>query len=301
MPANTRDIKRRLRSISSTKQITKAMELVAAAKMRRAVQAVQSSRSYANLAWMTVQNLAQRTDRRLHALLRRNKSIRRKAILLITSNRGLCGGFNQQITKLAIEKYQATVKAGIPVDFIVMGRRGRDVLLRQGLPIVAEFEKQDVVSNTSEIFPVARLLIDDFKAEKYDRVWIAYTDFKSALKQEAVMRQLLPIEKRKAVIDVAEPNSQEANEDEMGEYLFEPSPDEVLGLMLQSIVEIQIYQAVLESNASEHSARMMAMRNASDNAEEYMSDLQLYYNQARQANITRDLAEISASRAVLES
>lgn len=301
MPANTRDIKRRLRSISSTRQITKAMELVAAAKMRRAVQAVQSSRSYASLAWTTVQNLAQRTDRRLHALLRRNKSIRRKAILLITSNRGLCGGFNQQVTKLAIEKYQATVKEGIPVDFIVMGRRGRDVLLRQGLPIVAEFEKQDVVSNAAEIFPVARLLIDDYKAEKYDRVWVAYTDFKSALKQEAVMRQLLPIEKRKAVIGSAGSGDEVDEGTAMGEYLFEPTPDEVLGLMLQSIVEMQIYQAVLESNASEHSARMMAMRNASDNAEEYMSDLQLFYNQARQANITRDLAEISASRAVLES
>jgi F-type H+-transporting ATPase subunit gamma len=301
MPANTRDIKRRLRSISSTKQITKAMELVAAAKMRRAVSQVHLSRDYAKLAWATVGNLAQRTDRRLHALLRRNDSIKRKAILLITSNRGLCGGFNLQVTKLAVEKYFATIKQGIDVDFIVLGRRGRDVLLRQGLPIVAEFVKQDVVANMGEVYPITRLLIDDFKAEKYDRVWVAYTDFKSSLKQESILRQLLPIEKDKAVADknvtMTDMDDFEAN----GEYLFEPSTDEVLGLMLQRIVEIQVYQAVLESNASEHSARMIAMRNASDNAEEYMSDLQLYYNQARQANITRDLAEISASRAVLES
>lgn len=304
MAVSTRDIKRRIRSITSTKQITKAMELVSAAKMRKAIKAVQATRPYASLAWETVLNLAEKTDREQYPLLKR-RPVKKEAVVLISSNRGLCGGFNQQTIRI-VSDYLAQRKneqAEAKLDLIVLGKRGRDAVLKLGHTIVAEFEKVDVVTELAAITPLSRLLIDDFAAEKYDRVMLVYTDFVSALKQLPRLRQLLPIEKQIEGLGAVAADQAKTAETkiEFSEYIFEPSAREVLQAILPRLVEIQIYQAVLESNASEHSARMMAMRNATENAEEYINDLVLTFNQARQAAITRDLAEISASRAVLTS
>lgn len=302
MAVSTRDIKRRIRSITSTKQITKAMELVSAAKMRKAIKAVQATRPYAGLAWETVLNLAAKTDRAQYPLLKQ-RPVKNEAIVLISSNRGLCGGFNQQVVRL-VSDYIRQRKIDQPeakMNLVVLGKRGRDAVFKLGHTIVAEFEKVDVVTDLAKITPLSRLLIDDFIAEKYDRVMMAYTDFVSALKQLPRMRQLLPIERQ--IDGLGEVSGDKENTAEtatdFSEYLFEPSPKEVLQAILPRLVEVQVYQAVLESNASEHSARMMAMRNANENAEEYITDLVLSFNQARQAGITRDLSEISASRAVL--
>ncbi|MFA5107076.1 MAG: ATP synthase F1 subunit gamma [Patescibacteria group bacterium] len=302
MAVSTRDIKRRIRSITSTKQITKAMELVSAAKMRKAIKAVQATRPYAALAWEMVLNLASKTDRERYPLLKR-RPVKNEAIVLISSNRGLCGGFNQQIVRI-VSDYIAQRKNERPdmhFHLIVLGKRGREAVLKLGYTIVAEFEKVDVVTELTAVTPLSRLLIDDFSAEKYDRVTLVYTDFVSALKQLPRLRQLLPIEKQIDGLGAVSADASIAAETKMdfSEYLFEPSPDDVLQTILPRLVEVQIYQAVLESNASEHSARMMAMRNATENAEDYINDLVLSFNQARQAAITRDLAEISASRAVL--
>jgi len=305
MPANTRDIKRRIRSITNTKQITKAMELVSAAKMRRATKAVQATRPYANLAWESVLNLAERTDRARHPLLHKRWPVKREAVVMISSNRGLCGGFNQQISKQVFE-YIAEKRAQDPkleVEIIVLGKRAGEAALKTGYKIVADFGKADVVTRVSEISPLSRLVIDDFQSRKYDRVMVAYTDYISSLKQVSQLRQILPIEKKiEGLGDVSKQDLETKTEPtglEFSEYLFEPSPDDVLRVMLPRLVEVQLYQAVLESNASEHAARMIAMRNATENAEEYIDDLVLSFNQARQASITRDLSEISASRAVL--
>ncbi len=304
MATNTRDIKRRIKSVTNTKQITKAMELVSASKMRRAINSVQASRAYANLAWETVLNLAERTDRNRHPLLRKRMLIKKEAIIVISSNRGLCGGFNQQISRLVSDYINGRKNQndGLSIDLITHGKRARESALKSGYKIMADFDKTDVISQVAEITSLSRLVIDDFRSEKYDRVLIAFTDFVSSLKQLPRLRQILPIEKQIEEFGVSEKKIKAARDQaeyEFFEYLFEPSPDVVLETMLPKLVEIQIYQAVLESNASEHSARMMAMRNASENAEEYINDLILTFNQARQASITRDLAEISASRAVL--
>lgn len=302
MAVSTREIKRRIRSITSTKQITKAMELVAAAKMRKAIKAVQATRPYSGLAWEMVLNLADRTDRSKYPLLTK-RPVKTEAIVLITSNRGLCAGFNQQVIRQVTEYIGQRRKeqAGIALELIVLGKRGRDTVLKLDYKIAAEFEKVDVVTDLAAITPLSRLLIDDFITGRYDRVMLAFTDFVSALKQLPRLRQLLPIEKQieglgAVSADKTEPKTEAAD---LSEYLFEPSPEAVLNAILPRLVEVQVYQAVLESNASEHSARMMAMRNATDNAEEYIDDLVLTFNRARQAAITRDLAEISASRAVL--
>lgn len=304
MPANTRDIKRRIRSVTSTKQITKAMELVAASKMRKAIKAVLATRPYSNLAWETVLNLASRTDRSQYVLLQ-ERPVKSEAIVLISSNRGLCGGFNQQIIRL-VSDYVTKRKLEQPevaLNLIVLGKRGREAVFKLGYQILAEFEKMDVVTDLSEITPLSYLIINDFSSGKYDRVMMAFTDFVSALKQIPRLRQVLPIgqkiEELGVVKDAGQSAPQPKFEADFSEYLFEPSPEEVLRVILPRLVEVQIYQAVLESNASEHSARMMAMRNATENADEFINDLTLSFNQARQASITRDLAEISASRAVL--
>lgn len=302
MPANTRDIKRRLRSIENTKQITKAMELVSAAKMRRAVQAVLASRRYAMVAWDTVLNLAEKTDRSHHRLLQRPTNIQREAVVIISTNRGLCGGFNQQLLRQCSEYIERAQTKGRTVDVIVLGKKGREAVLRSGWKMVAEFPKADVITQVHEVSPLARLVIDDFQSGAYDRIMVAYTDFVSSLRQVPKLRQLLPLERISGLGETAKSVVQSADDaHDFSEYLFEPTPDVVLELMLQSLVEVQVYQAMLESNASEHSARMLSMRNASDNADEYLDELTLSYNQARQGNITRDLAEISASRAALET
>ncbi|MDD5342315.1 MAG: ATP synthase F1 subunit gamma [Patescibacteria group bacterium] len=304
MPANTRDIKRRIRSVTSTKQITKAMELVAASKMRKAIKAVLATRPYSSLAWETVLNLASRTDRSQYVLLQ-ERPVKSEAIVLISSNRGLCGGFNQQIIRL-VSDYVTKRKLEQPevaLNLIVLGKRGREAVFKLGYQILAEFEKMDVVTDLSEITPLSYLIINDFSSGKYDRVMMAFTDFVSALKQIPRLRQVLPIgqkiEELGVVKDAGQSTPQPKFEADFSEYLFEPSPEEVLRVILPRLVEVQIYQAVLESNASEHSARMMAMRNATENADEFINDLTLSFNQARQASITRDLAEISASRTVL--
>ena len=197
MAVSTRDIKRRIRSITSTKQITKAMELVSAAKMRKAIKAVQATRPYAALAWEMVLNLASKTDRERYPLLK-SRPVKNEAIVLISSNRGLCGGFNQQIIR-TISEYITQRKNERPdtnFHLIVLGKRGREAVLKLGYTIVAEFEKVDVVTELAAITPMSRLLIDDFSGEKYDRVTLVYTDFVSALKQLPRLRQLLPIEKQ---------------------------------------------------------------------------------------------------------
>lgn len=301
MPISTRDIKRRIRSVTNTRQITKAMELVAAAKMRKAIKAVQATRPYANLAWELVQNLASRTQRERYPLLRQ-RPVKKEMIVLITSNRGLCGGFNQQIIRLVSDHLgqQTKQQAGIQPQLILLGKKGREAMIRLGNPVAAAFDKADVISELGEITGLSRLIIDDFSAGACDRVMLAYTDFVSALKQLPRLRQILPFEKRPEELGrVSRVKEIPQAETDFSEYLFEPSPEAVLEVILPRLVEVQIYQAVLESNASEHSARMLAMRNATENADEFISDLVLSFNQARQAGITRDLAEISASRAVL--
>lgn len=299
MPSATREIRRRIRSITSTRKVTKAMELVASAKMRRAVQAVLASRTYAQQAWEMITGLAERTHRELHPLLRRGRGSA-SAVVLITSNRGLVGGFNTQLLA-AVTAAFGQGSEGRP-NVVLLGRRGRPIVTKFGFPAAAEFEKQDLVTRVTQVRPLAKLIIDDFRAGRYDRIVLAYTDFVSTLVQRPRVRQLLPLERDPELGRVAGTGTEEADRvrPRAGrEYLFEPNADEVLEAILPRLVEMQLYQAVVESNASEHAARMVAMRNASDAAGDLIDDLTLTYNQARQAAITQDLAEISASRATL--
>lgn len=302
MALNTRLIKRRIKSISSTSQITKAMELVATSKMKRAQSAVLATRNYADSAWATVLDLANRTDPKLHPLLQKKEEIKKEVVLFITSNRGLCGAFNQQMIA-TLENYSNKRKGEnkeLAIEIIALGKKGRDAMLRRDYQIIADFPKSDIVTQITEISPISRLLIDDFLSGKYDRVMLAFADFVSTLKQTPEIRQLLPLQKVKGLGAVGQKEEKEEKDKYYYEYLFEPSPDEVLELFLPRLVEIQIFQAVLESNASEHAARMVAMKNASDNAADMLFDLTLSFNRARQAAITTEIADIAAGRLAIE-
>jgi len=303
--AITKDIKRRIKSITNTKKVTKAMEMVAAAKMRKAVNNVLASRNYATLAWDLVRNLAAKTESRYHPLLETKEEIRKIALVLITSNRGLCGGFNSQIVQRTVEYIKKQEAKERIIDLIILGKKGGDFTAKRGYNLIAQFEKLDITTNIVEIRPLAKLLIEDFIRGKYDRVVLAYTDFISTLAQKPRILELLPIieevrdkdfgEKR-PITDNQLPNKLTTS----FEYIFEPSPGEVLNELLPRLIEMQIYRAILESDASEHSARMVAMRNASDAASEMIDDLTLVFNKARQSSITAELADISGGRAALE-
>lgn len=310
MPSAGRDIQRRIRSVTSTKKITKAMELVASAKMRKASQAVVASRPYTDRAWEMLLNLARRTDSSRHALLAERPEVNKIGVILIASNRGLVGGFNAQLTTAVAKELRAMTGAKASAEVIMMGHKGRMIMTQYGLPIEAEFTKDDVVTNVLSIRPMAKLAIERFISGEYDRVVVGYMDFKSTLIQVPRVRQLLPLSTAGflsghiGVIDRGEEQAiaqAERAEAESFDYTFEPNPDAVLEHLLPRLVEMQIYRAVLETNASEQAARMVAMKSASDAAGDLIDDLTLTYNQARQAAITQDLSEISAGRAALES
>ncbi|MBP9694808.1 MAG: F0F1 ATP synthase subunit gamma [Candidatus Magasanikbacteria bacterium] len=364
MPANTKTIKRRIKSVKNTKKITKAMELVSAAKMRRAVEAVQNSRAYAQLAWELLAHLSEiRSTVKLPLLAVR--PVKKVLVVLMSSNRGLCGSFNSNIIKKTIRAIRenesrlqspgATATGGqanADVNIIALGKKGGEAVGKQGLVIDAIYNDLSDTPKLDDVKPVIKTVIESFTNGKVDKVLLAYTDFKSAINQIPTVRQLLPLkteELREAFlaagieqvdeikeinnasepvenvtesdVDFTEPSyltntkvmiTKKLNDttefirslkkkstDENEVYIFEPDRTNVLEMMLPRLVETQVYQAVLESSASEHSARMMAMRNASDAASEMIDDLNLNFNKARQAGITQEIAEIAGGAAAL--
>jgi F-type H+-transporting ATPase subunit gamma len=308
--ANTKEIVRRIKSVNSTKKITRAMEMVAAAKMRRAIEAVLKTRTYANLSWETVLNLSRGSSENdeLHPLLAKRKEIKKAAIILITSNRGLCGGFNTAVINKAHESVKLHKQ---PTDFIVIGKKGKSVYKYFGYNIVAEFPKADIISEVKEVLPISQMVVEDFKSGKYDKILVVYTDYVNVSKQIPRVRQLLPVdittqEEHLGVVGddprvgadkeyIEEKEKKHLSDSKfIYDYTFEPSPSEVLDEMIPRLIEVQLFQALLEANASEHSARMTAMHQATDAANDMVQELTLFYNKARQAAITAEIAEISA-------
>lgn len=301
MGVPTRAIKQRIRSVTNTKKITKAMELVAASKMRRATSAVTSTRPFSRLAWETVLAVGEKLDSSLHPLLTSKKGAKKNLYIIFTSDRGLCGGYNARILKECFKDMQE--RKG-EFDVVTIGKRAELAMKRAGIKTVASFI--DVTNNPTfkDIRPVAQMAIEEFKKGTYAKVIIGYTDFKSALSQKPTLLTLLPLSRSK--VDALGTTHGEAEEPrEAGtisklEYKFEPSPSLVLDAMLPRITETVVWQALLEASASEHSARMLAMRSASDAALEMINDLTLTFNQARQSGITQEIAEISSGAAALK-
>lgn len=310
--AKSKDIQRRIKSISSTKRITRAMEMVEASKMRKAIEATLATRSYANLSWETLLNIARSSQGNFsHPLLEVRPVVKRQALILITANRGLCGGFNTAV----IAEARKMIKGFEEVtDLILLGRKGES--LSAILSVAAQFTKEEAIVDTSVIAPIATLIIADYLSNKYDRVLIAYTDFINAAKQKPRVKQLLPVivnagDGSLGILDkddkvgvsqdfVEDKAKQHLSEGSAYQYTFEPNPQTVLDQIVPRLVEIQLFQALLESTASEHSARMAAMHQATKAASDLVDELTLFYNKARQASITAEIAEITAGVAALE-
>ncbi|MBI5071497.1 ATP synthase F1 subunit gamma [Candidatus Falkowbacteria bacterium] len=302
MAVSTKIIRRRIKSITNTKKITKAMEMVAASKMRKAQLATLRTRDYANRAWSLIYDLSGKTDSKLHSFLVKKDKVKKVCVVLISSDRGLCGGFNAQIIKKVAEFSKSLIDKGIEMEFLTVGKKSRDFTARHKIKLVADFTNLSSVTRLAEIRAIAKIVIDDFSAGKYDEVYLAYTDFISTISQRPRILKLLPFTRERDLDlgKVGEEKTPEKSEEREHEFLFEPSPDMVLEYMLPKMAEMQIFQAILESNASEHSARMVAMKNASDSAEDMIFDLTLMYNQVRQSAITKEIMEIVSGKAALE-
>ncbi len=264
------------------------MEMVAASKMRRAQNATLASRAYAQKAWQVLTFLAAQpgSGKLLHPLLEERASINNIVLILITGDRGLCGAYNVNIIRKA---FDFMARAQRPVKLITVGRRGRDIANRFGKPIIAEFTGMSERPTILEIGPVANVAIEEFRSGRADQVWVAYTDFKNVLNQVPTLRQLLPIRPSEKTVEGTGAPVEGAD----AVYLYEPSPETILDAVLPRFTELQLYQDLLESVASEWAARMVAMRSATDNAHDLIQDLTLAMNKARQADITKEMLDIA--------
>ena len=277
-------IRHRIRGIQNITEITRAMEMVAASKMRRAQQAGLAGRSYAEKIHQVIVNLAVIPHGgSLHPLLQ-SRPVTKIAIVHITPDRGLCGGLNTHINRTAAS---FILEQSMPVTLITVGRKGFDFMKRHNQDIRAEFVQLGDHPMLLDTLPISRIIIDDYTSGFVDMVYLAYAQFVSTMTQRPVLRQLLPVKPADL------PEAQNV------EYIYEPNYTTVLGELLPRFVEMQVYHAILESIASEQSARMVAMRNATDNAGELIQDLTLIYNKTRQESITNELLDISGSIAVL--
>jgi len=298
MSGGLQDIKKRIKSVTNTKQVTKAMEAVSASKMRKAVAAALISRNYSNLGWQLINNLARVTDEKNHPLLKNKKKIENILLIFISSDKGLCGGFNAQIIRQMENFFKENNEKNI--DVIAVGKKGQAVLKKINKNIIGAYENISIDPKISELRPISQTALKSFVENKYDTINIIFTDFKSAIAQKPVVRQLLPLQKEFEELIGDEKNKSKIDKDNLIEYIFEPDTKKLLNYILPRLLEVQVYQAILESSASEHSARMMAMKNATDSATDMIRELTLTYNQARQASITQEIAEISAGKAALE-
>jgi F-type H+-transporting ATPase subunit gamma len=277
--ANIRVIKRRIRSIQSTAKITKAMEMIATSKMRRAQEHVIESRPYSEKLTQVIDNLAAQVQAgaELHPLLQR-REVNRIEVIHIAADRGLCGGLNANVNRNA---GSFLLEQTAPSVLVTVGRRGRDFMVRYGREIRAEFVGISDRPVLFDTLPISRIVIDDYTAGFVDKVYLSYNQFVSTMTQRPVMQQILPVEPTQTEQVYAV------------EYIYEPSSEAVLSELLPRFVDMQVYHAMLESIASEQSARMVAMRNATENANELIEDLTLMYNKARQEMITKELLDIT--------
>jgi F-type H+-transporting ATPase subunit gamma len=328
MPKGTKEIQRRIKSVNNTRKITRAMEMVSAAKMKKEVNRVLSIRSYSQSAWNVLMNLSKSLRRARHGLLE-VREVKNILVVVVTSNRGLCGSYNSQLLKKIIDqvKNPDSIKinriknkklvSSVPndqlnFDFVAVGKKGFDYLSRRKYKVSALYDNFNYSPSLDDVRGLAKMVIDDYVEGKYDKVVVAYTDYVNTIKQVPRIRQLLPVsqvdvEKQIEEIEDQKPSGEgERIEDpvkrwEGVDYKIEPEPKKVIDYIMPRLVEMQLYHAILESNASKESARMIAMKNATDAADEMMEELRYSYNQLRQMGITQEIAEITSGTIRVEN
>jgi F-type H+-transporting ATPase subunit gamma len=280
MPS-TLDLRRRIKSVKNTSQITKAMQMVAAAKMRKAQNAAIAGRPYQDMLWRVLAAIKGRVEPANHPLLA-IREIKRELILIFSTDKGLCGALNANLFKELLES--DAEKA----EFVVMGKKAAQYLVRTRRNLVADYPLKDPV-RFADVRPIAKFASDKFISGEVDEVRVLYPRFVNTLTQQPVLRDLLPI-------PAEDLNVKGESGGESGEFIFEPDVHDVLDSILPHYLAFQLFQMALDARASEHSARMVAMKNATDNAKQLIKDLTLEYNKVRQENITTELLEITTAQ-----
>jgi F-type H+-transporting ATPase subunit gamma len=288
MPS-TRELRRRIKSVKNISQITRAMEMVAASRMRRAQQAALAGRPYSEKLDEVIANLGARLGTLdvdvTHPLLQQ-RPVRKVGVILITADKGLCGSMNSNVIRRSTRFMLDEAAAPDGFSVVTVGRKGRDFMVRYGRPVIAEFVNYGDRPSPDYVVPIARVITDEYASGRIDAVHLIYSEFVNTLIQKPIVVPLLPLQPA----EVSGPRL---------EYIYEPSPAVVLSQLVPRYIEARLYQAMLESVASEQSAKLVAMRNATQNAKEMVSELTLSYNKLRQANITRELTEIAGGAAAI--
>lgn len=283
-------IKRRIRSVTNTRQITKAMELVSASKMKRAQEAVLRSKPYIAAIRDVIRQLFSATHPEIHPFFT-NRTIKSELIIVVSSDRGLAGAYNSNILRALLTRLQANRETDIVNRVIALGNKAAQLAsLLETVTLEGIYVNMPTEPTSVDVRPISKKAMSLYLQRSVDRVVIITTEYHSTLHQEVSIRQILPMSPSKNI----------ASDDHAKEVFFEPSPDEVLSEILPRFIEAEIFQLILEANASEHSMRMMAMKNASDNAQSLVEDLTQHYNSARQAAITQELAEISSGTEAIQ-
>ncbi len=285
--ASAREMRLRIRSVKNIAQVTRALETVSASKVRKAINAMSATRSYATKAWNVLTHIAGQPGREsLHPLLVQRNVERGKLVVVITGDRGLAGAYNSNIIRFTQQKFD---HQEVPVKFIAVGRKGRDLLIRRRKNVIADFSNLPPAPAFADVSAIGHLAVDEFLKGEVDEVNLVYTDFINMGRQVSTVKKLLPLE-----LDSGEGRVVpfDTHSSPPAAYEYEPDQREILDEIIPRFTALQVYQAILESLASEHAARMIAMRHATDNARELVGGLQLAYNKVRQQGITSDILDI---------
>jgi F-type H+-transporting ATPase subunit gamma len=284
--ASAREMRMRIRRVKNISQVTRALEAVSASKVRRAVKAVMDTRPYATKAWQVLTHIATQPGReQLHPLLVERPVIENALVVLITGDRGLAGAYNSNLIRFVAQNFD---DYKVPVKYIAIGRKGRDLLFRRRKQVIADFSNLPAAPSFADVSAIGHLAVDSFLKGEVDEVFLVYTNFYTMARQAVEVKRLLPLELEAEHEHVLVDQWRKTS----AAYIYEPAEREILDEIIPRFTALQVYQAILESLASEHAARMVAMRNATDNARELVGALQLAYNKVRQQAITNDILDI---------
>ena len=293
--ANAREVQLRIKSVKNIAQVTRALQAVSASKVQKAMQAMYRTRPYATKAWQVLTHVAAQPGRKsLHPLLVARDQVNNALVVLISGDRGLAGAYNANIVRFVLKNFS---DYEVPLRYITIGRKGRDMMIRRRQEILAEFSDLPAAPDFADISSIGRMAVDEFLSGNADEVYLVYTDFVNMVKQIPMVKKLLPLE-----VDSGEGRVEAFGAEHTGPeatYIYEPGQEQILDEIVPRFTALQVYQAVMESLASEHAARMVAMKNATENATELSAALQLEYNKARQQTITSEMLDIAGGAEAL--
>ncbi|OGO68960.1 MAG: ATP synthase F1 subunit gamma [Chloroflexi bacterium RBG_19FT_COMBO_56_12] len=290
-----REVRLRIKSVKNIAQVTRALQAVSASKVRKAMQAVLNTRPYATKAWQVLTHIAGQPGREsLHPLLIRRSDVKSVLVILVTGDRGLAGAYTTNIVRFTLHHFN---NYPVPVRFITVGRKGRDLLARRRKEIIAEFSNLPAAPGFGDVSAIGKIAVEEFLNEHSDQVFLVYTDFINMVKQVPTLQKLLPLELTEEGARVV--SFTELKSGPSASYIYEPGQAEILDEIVPRFTALQVYHAILESLASEHAARMVAMKNATDSATELAEALQLEYNKARQQSITNEMLDIAGGAEAL--